>query len=746
MVVLSIGRLLQPFSPYRIIASYTVFFVVRAKGDLMDLVDNEVIGPTGVFLQENTLAGGLRHTLEQLAENSMHRDVPPHSDTFLNTSVPNISKGVTISKSEFNLIQMDPVQNNSENAILDGKFPQMDIFSFLPVFAPTSSKVRTEDCRRHSQIFLHQLKKYKLWALQRVELNTTSALDNYATNAVYDSSAKLPSGILRGNTNQFGDFDQCLSVKGSDPSTPKDLIRGQYCLASIDISATPHAASGKDSLETPSGHILPQFSTIKWGLCVPHSCTPDDVDATLKDALEPFSTSLMGIQIQTRVEPDMCYVDQPTEFGVGTYVIISVYSAVIAVALIATLRDNKNAAELKSSGKLEKMLMAFSIKKTLPELLSVKRGDGNIQCIHGIRTVCTVALYVLHKYMALLFIPYSNRIYFTQISQQSLSMMLRAFINYVHSFLLLSGVLTAYNTCQEIKRNGCIDWKKRYLARFIRLTPALMSLVVFYAYIWEHLGNGPLWNKVVKRNADLCKVSMWRNMLYVQNFYPFEEMCATHTHQLALDMQLSLVAPPIVYLLFLSQGWGILLLATLQMISVAIRYYVSVQDKLSPLLYNGITLYLVYGGWLSAVYLIYLSFFSMSEVVSPEYQYDAVEIAFYYALSPVALSLALCWVILACATRNGGWLKYALCWRGLTIFSKISYSVYLTQFLGFFYNVGTTRTSQEFTAFTSVAAAGGLVNSKKKAIGFSQTGRYGLESFSIVRPSSRVFINESSHC
>nr|CAD7409364.1 unnamed protein product [Timema cristinae] len=49
-----------------------------------------------------------------------------------------------------------------------------------------------------------------------------------------------------------------------------------------------------------------------------------------------------------------------------------------------------------------------------------------------------------------------------------------------------------------------------------------------------------------------------------------------------------------------------------------------------------------------------------------------------------------------------GWLKYALCWRGLTIFSKISYSVYLTQFLGFFYNVGTTRTSQEFNAFTSV--------------------------------------------
>nr|CAD7577657.1 unnamed protein product [Timema californicum] len=498
----------------------------------------------------------------------------------------------------------------------------------------------------------------------------------------------------------------------------------------------------------------------------------------------------------------------------------------------------------------------------------------------------------------------------------------------------------------------------------MRLTPAIISLVVFYAYIWEHLGNGPIWNKVVKRNADLCKKSMWKNMLYVQNFYPAEEMCATHTHQLSVDMQLSLVAPLLVYLLFVSHVWGILLLLTLHVISGALRYYcaththqlsvdmqlslvapllvyllfvshvwgilllltlhvisgalryyVSVQNNLSMLIYIGITLnqtfrtanmtytvpshqatpymfgiwlgyflhkndskihipkveqlrniwqkttipntnknlafttpvarrlsimfqlapnretnlripetrkrqqrlkdtlhitrrthdklitevkrrsthgtlqgtpttnihprtegkqtfharhttrntkhkhrsknrnsnlndnsddsscsdeveyenrprhqlvleqldeevkeseqhneesfarrerkdrHLVYGGWLSAVYLLYLSFFSMSEVVSPEYQYDAVKMSIYYALSPVAFSLALSWVILACVTGHGDCTKSNIK-RGLTIFSKISYSMYLTQFLVLFYNVGTTKTSQEFNAVT----------------------------------------------
>nr|CAD7401224.1 unnamed protein product [Timema cristinae] len=526
----------------------------------------------------------------------------------------------------------------------------------------------------------------------------------------------------------------------------------------------------------------------------------------------------MGIQIQTRVEPDMCYVDQPTEFGVGTYVVMLVYSSVIAIALIATLRDDGNAVQLKYRGKLEKMLMAFSIKKTLPELLSVEKGDGDIKCIHGIRALATVALYVAHKVLALAFLPYSNRIKLTQVdgpgsifilvvvtqlvatrtteltlgrgtiqvdgpgsifiavvvtqlvatrtteltlgrgtiqlSQEPLSMLLRASFIYTDSFLLLSGVLTAYHMSCEMKRKGGIDWKRRYLARFI--------------------------------SAPLTPISC------------------------SLDMQLSLVAPLLVYLLFVSQGWGILLLVTLHVISGALRYYVSVQNNLSMLIYHRMTeqgavtkdyfilsvqtisifltnlvqmmslnqlydtanmsyslpthratpyMFGVCLGYLlhktdrkiyipkfleaglSASYLAYLSFFSTSEVASPDYWYEAVETSLYSALSPVTWSLALCWVILACATGYGEYIVLLLqvlttynpkksaiftgkiyilsttsyyllelythafskdgsiC--GLATFSKISYSVYLTQFAVFFYNVGTTKTSQEFNAFTS---------------------------------------------
>lgn len=48
---------------------------------------------------------------------------------------------------------------------------------------------------------------------------------------MHDASAKIPSGILSGNINQFGDFDECLNVKA-----PNNEFTGKYCLAYIQMT------------------------------------------------------------------------------------------------------------------------------------------------------------------------------------------------------------------------------------------------------------------------------------------------------------------------------------------------------------------------------------------------------------------------------------------------------------------------------------------------------------------------------
>lgn len=48
---------------------------------------------------------------------------------------------------------------------------------------------------------------------------------------MHDASAKIPSGILSGNINQLGDFDECLNV-----IAPNQEFRGKYCLSYIQMT------------------------------------------------------------------------------------------------------------------------------------------------------------------------------------------------------------------------------------------------------------------------------------------------------------------------------------------------------------------------------------------------------------------------------------------------------------------------------------------------------------------------------
>ena len=45
---------------------------------------------------------------------------------------------------------------------------------------------------------------------------------------MHDASAKVSSGILNGNVNRYGDYNQCLGVVAEN-----EKFRGKYCLAYI---------------------------------------------------------------------------------------------------------------------------------------------------------------------------------------------------------------------------------------------------------------------------------------------------------------------------------------------------------------------------------------------------------------------------------------------------------------------------------------------------------------------------------
>ena len=59
---------------------------------------------------------------------------------------------------------------------------------------------------------------------------------------------------------------------------------------------------------------------------------------------------------------------------------------------------------------------------------------------------------------------------------------------------------------------------------FHRLTPSLAGLIVFCTLILPGLGGGPMWGLVIEPHATLCRQYWWRNMLYIHNYFGFENM------------------------------------------------------------------------------------------------------------------------------------------------------------------------------------------------------------------------------
>ncbi|XP_011298799.1 uncharacterized protein [Fopius arisanus] len=602
----------------------------------------------------------------------------------------------------------------------------------LPNFMPNFTAVDDPVCQQHGKIFLRQLRGRKLWALQML-----------------DSSGKMPSGLLRGNANQFGDFDQCLGVSSKIRLDDKQTLRiqGKYCLASVDIQAiTPetkvpvHLMQSRGFLRgsmKDSGHFVPKFTTINWALCIPSGCSAGDARSAVEAGLARINET-SGVKFIVDVNPNMCYIqEKSSSFSKETIGVLYFYAMIFCLVLIATVRDYIVVSEKASYS--ERIIMSFSLRRTLKSLTKpISLHSGEISCIHGIRALASIALYVGHKMIPTVGMPYTNRIVLTEIANNPVSSVLRVSLVYTDSFLLLSGVLSAFHMARESSTLGEIRWFCRFIARIIRLTPSLLVVIFWYAYVMEHTGSGPQWNNIITTNADLCKKNSWTNFLYIQNFFPFEEMCATHTHQLALDMQLSLLSPALVFFLLVKPIIGILLIFFFLQVSATMRYFVTTNNNLSLVIFHGMTakhLYktanLTYAlplhratpylfgvslgvllqytgknikiyrifvilGWMAAAFLGSWSLFSPWRTARRDYVYNVEESAHYAVIGPVSWALAICWIIFACFTGHGGFVNKFLSNYWLVLFSRISYSVYLTQFAVFFYNVATTRYSSEF--------------------------------------------------
>lgn len=197
---------------------------------------------------------------------------------------------------------------------------------------------------------------------------------------------------------------------------------------------------------------------------------------------------------------------------------------------------------------------------------------------------------------------------------------------------MLSGLLTAYTIFGRLQAKQSPRILQEYLSRFLRIAPMLGALILFCTFVLPEMGDGPQWNLVINRHADICKVNWWRNMLFIHNYFGFANMvnvqfellygntttnidigclllthlrpwiifnskiktflsflfqCLTHTHHLGIDTQLFLISPILILILWKWPRPGLFAMLGMAAFSTVARFHVTVAHQLSNYVYFG---------------------------------------------------------------------------------------------------------------------------------------------------------------
>ncbi|EFA04173.1 O-acyltransferase like protein [Tribolium castaneum] len=597
------------------------------------------------------------------------------------------------------------------------------VFGIVPPFDLSQVEGVAEDCKRQSEKYVEELLKFKLWALK-----------------MYDASAKLPTGILNGNVNQLGDFDLCLQA-----NERRLGIRGKYCLASMQVeagAASPYILAlhrlaqshhhFRSQLDDP-GHRVPRFSSVNWALCVPSACSSADVQLALRTKINTISKNT-DLAVRVLVEPDMCQSSQKEPLPTSTIIVSGIFAGIVLLVAVSTGYD------CYALGEKNRWMVAFSLRKNWTTLVTIKRSSDDIEAIHGIRFLNAFLLVLAHKSMAMFFTPYMNRTEMIEFVSRPWTVIGRAASLYTDPFILISGTLTAYSLLGKLKKNGRISVREEYISRLFRILPTFAALIAFCTFVLPWMNQGPMWNQVVTHHSDLCKQYWWRNLLFIHNYFGFKDMCLTHTHHVGIDTQLFFVSPLFALLLWKWPKRGVYVLAVLALASTAWRYYVTYTMKLSNYIHFGTSITQLFATadnmyiiplhratvYIMGVLLGYIlrnyrnislsksqlrfgntvallsfiaSLFGPAFMGSIDYVYNPTDAAWYAAFAPILWCFSFGWIIFTSHLGYKGLVERFFSWPPFSLWTKISYTVYLTQFPVFFYNVGITRTTQHYGFF-----------------------------------------------
>lgn len=221
---------------------------------------------------------------------------------------------------------------------------------------------------------------------------------------------------------------------------------------------------------------------------------------------------------------------------------------------------------------VKEFLLCFSWFKNVSTIFSTSREDNDpITCISGIGVFAMLWHILSRGYiLGYSFDVFENKLYIMNtLNRRFLIQPLLNAHSTIDTLFLLSGLSFTYSTLNKMRQqNGKLSLIHIYIHRFFCITPLYYFFVIFYYKIFIHVAHGTNW---YFRDLHQCRDYLWTNLLYINNFYPTEirDKCYTITWYIAIEMQLFIFTPIIVFLLYRYWQSGLAIIFSVLCVSLA---------------------------------------------------------------------------------------------------------------------------------------------------------------------------------
>lgn len=428
-----------------------------------------------------------------------------------------------------------------------------------------------------------------------------------------DATGKPTSGILEGSLTLFGNYRQCLSIRVPDEDEIEitdqfeEYFRGQFCVvhmkpfmpvkqsfyslnASIDSLLRKNYKYYEKTLYDEIAEIAVAFNfiDIRLDLCVPSTCSHADIQrvADLLSKKVEMRAKVMRCDVAGRESSLLAAIDLATGIWLGAPL------ALIAISVLATLiitcasfkrQQRPQMAQVVSSNKyslgkhfsLAKSQASFgsrllqvcetlSIRNALADRLKTANRTPRLGAVDELNEESArqiddspLPLYAVRTFFVVWFMIVQMTVEVNyQYLRESLSLRnmiisywpFQAIVNsslIFDSLILITGFTLGYK-CIE----ASVGDLARYVAsKFVRLAPSIMVLAALVIATPRLEIESPVWRNFVDNQASVCKATGVVNLFFLQNFLHYDKICLPHTWLFCVELQLAVLAIPLVLLL-----------------------------------------------------------------------------------------------------------------------------------------------------------------------------------------------------